>query len=110
MKMGRTKALGKKPLVPRNAQNSGVATCQDASLLLGYSENGGMLSTGDSKKGLRRVLILKESLKRVPTAHLCMCLRCAIILDGYACCSFVKREELSLKGNRAKKCMKNINK
>ena len=54
---GLNNALGKKPLVSRYVQHSDVATCQDASLLLGYRENRGMLSTRDSKKGLRRVLI-----------------------------------------------------
>ena len=41
MKMGRTKALGKKPLVSRYAQNSDVATCLDSSLLLGYNKKPG---------------------------------------------------------------------
>ena len=34
-------ALGKKPLVSRYAQNSDVAKCQDASLLLGYEKKSG---------------------------------------------------------------------
>ena len=40
---GLNKALGKKPLVSRYAQNSDVATCQDASLLLGYNKKPGDL-------------------------------------------------------------------
>ena len=35
---GLNNALGKKPLVSRYAQSSDVATCQDASLLLGYKK------------------------------------------------------------------------
>ena len=42
-----------KPLVSRYVHCSGVATCQDVSILV----NGGYVSTRDSKKGLRRVLI-----------------------------------------------------
>ena len=34
-------ALGKKPLVSRYAQNSDMAKCQDASLLLGYKKKPG---------------------------------------------------------------------
>src|SRR3954471_10968689 len=55
---GRDSALSKKPLVSRYAQNSDVATCQNASLLLGYTKKTrGCVSTRDSKKGLLRVLI-----------------------------------------------------
>ena len=36
-------ALGKKPLASRYAQNSDVATCQDASLLLGYGKKPGVV-------------------------------------------------------------------
>ena len=38
---GLNNALGKKPLVSRYAQNSDVATCQDASLLIGYNKKPG---------------------------------------------------------------------
>ena len=56
---GRVSTLRYKPLVSRYVQNSDVATCQDASLLLGYTKRKtrGCVSTRDSKKGLRRVLI-----------------------------------------------------
>ena len=85
MTMGRNRALGKKaPGVQVRAKNSDVATCQDASLLLGYRENRGMLSTRDSKKGLRRVLIRRESLERVPAARLRLCLRRAVSWMGVA--------------------------
>ncbi len=38
---GRDNALSNKPLVSRYAQNSDVATCQNASLLLGYTKKPG---------------------------------------------------------------------
>ena len=38
---GLNNALGKKPLVSRYVQNSHMATCQDASLLLGYTKKPG---------------------------------------------------------------------
>ena len=36
---GLNNSVGKKPLVSRYTQNSDVATCQDASLFLGYRKN-----------------------------------------------------------------------
>ena len=40
---GVNKALGKKPLVSRYAQNSDVATLQDTSLLLDYNKKPGVV-------------------------------------------------------------------
>ena len=60
-----------------------------------------MLSTRDSKKGLRSVLICKESLERVPAARLRLCLHCAVSWTGVARCSSVKERNLVEK-DRAK--------
>ena len=38
---GLNNALGKKPLVSRYVQHSDMATCQDASLFLGYNKKPG---------------------------------------------------------------------
>ena len=55
---GLNSALDNKPLVSRYVQNSDVTTCQDASLLLGYTKNPGDVYQQETvKKGLRRVLI-----------------------------------------------------
>ena len=58
------------------------------------------------KKGLRRVLIYKESLERVPAARLRLCLRCAVSWTGVARASSVKEKDLVSKKYRAKVVLK----
>ena len=53
-----------------------------------------MRATRDSKKGLRRVLIYKETFERVPAACLRLCLRCAVSWTGVARCSSIKEKNL----------------
>ena len=94
---GRDNALSNKPIVSRYAQKSDVATCQTPASSLVIPRNQGCVSTRDSKKGLRRVLIGKESLERVPVARLRLCLRCAISWTGVARWSSVKERNLGEK-------------
>ena len=65
------------------------------------TRNRGCVSTRENEKGLRRVLIWKESLEQVPTACMRLCLHCAISWTGVARCSSVKERNL-VENNRAK--------
>ena len=95
MKEGQTKALGNKPLVSRYVQNSGVATCQDANLLLVYSKKPGDVSNKRQQKRFTQGLNLKRILETgpyctsAPVSPLCR------ILHGCSTVFICKREELS---------------
>ena len=71
----------------RNANNASIPLgCGE------YSE--GVKKTRDSKKGLHRVLISKETFERGPAARLRLCLRCAVSWKGVARLSSIKEKNL----------------